>query len=177
MKYGDNRISYIRIIALVCIVSLLCPCLPSCIGPSVEDESLLSFELDSSLDAYRVVGIGEFAEKDLTIPSKHNKKSVLVIGSFAFWGCKELWSVKIEEGIELIENDAFSDCYHITKIFLPRSLKLISDYAFNSCTSLLSFYFAGTREEWTAIEKGEGWDTGTPNYTIYCSDGNVYKKK
>ena len=84
MKYGDNRISYIRIIALVCILSLLFSCLPSCTEPSVEDESPLSFELDSSLDAYRVVGIGEFAEKDLTIPSKHNKKSVLASAASLF---------------------------------------------------------------------------------------------
>ncbi len=38
-----------------------------------------------------------------------------------------------------------------------------------------SIYFDGTKAQWNAIEKGEGWSYYTGNYTIHCTDGTISK--
>jgi hypothetical protein len=40
---------------------------------------------------------------------------------------------------------------------------------------LTSITYPGTREEWLTLAKGDEWDDGTGDYTVYCSDGNLAK--
>ena len=42
-------------------------------------------------------------------------------------------------------------------------------------TSLISFIFDGTIEQWMNLSKGIDWDNGTDDYTIYCTDGEITK--
>ena len=35
--------------------------------------------------------------------------------------------------------------------------------------------FNGTLEQWEAINKNNGWDSGIGNYTVYCLDGKIKK--
>jgi len=51
----------------------------------------------------------------------------------------------------------------------------IGDCAFSGCTSLTSITYAGTKAEWDSISKGSGWNYGTGNYTVHCTDGDINK--
>ncbi len=51
----------------------------------------------------------------------------------------------------------------------------ISRGAFGKCAVLEIIHFDGTVEQWEALDKVEGWDTGTPVYTVICTDGSVKK--
>lgn len=54
-------------------------------------------------------------------------------------------------------------------------LKYIGASAFSYCDSLTSITFEGTVDQWNAIEKGTDLNVTTPDYTIYCTDGQIAK--
>lgn len=62
----------------------------------------------------------------------------------------------------------------ITAITLDASVS-IGDYAFQNCSSLIDIYYGGTMSDWSNVNKGTGWDNGTGNYTVHCSDGDIPK--
>ncbi|WP_144581930.1 leucine-rich repeat domain-containing protein, partial [Campylobacter coli] len=52
-----------------------------------------------------------------------------------------LKKLKLNEGLEVIENYAFSECESLEEIILPDSLKSIGEYAFKKCSSLKNLNF------------------------------------
>ena len=65
----------------------------------------------------------ELTEEDL--------RGVTVIGSYAFYKCKQLVSVAIPEGVTEITDRPFnSTSSKLTKIVIPKSMAIFSDYAF-----------------------------------------------
>ena len=172
-----NKIYLRRLAAILCLLVILSVFLISCTrGDQNSGTPTLIYELDVSGSFFFVRGLGELSENELVIPSRHDRKDVKSVAAYAFWNRTDIWYVHISSGIESIENDAFSECYHIESISLPNTLKRISEYAFNNCASLLEIRFSGTCDEWRAIEKEKDWNRGTPNYTVYCTDGNIIKK-
>ena len=61
------------------------------------------------------------------------------IGKDAFYGCKHLTYIEIEEGVETIEEGAFSATYGLTDIYLPRSIKSIVGNPFTYSYNIMSF--------------------------------------
>ena len=61
----------------------------------------------------------------------------------AFQNCKELTSVKIQNGVETIYDNAFENCINLTKIVLPNSLTVIGDEAFYGCSNLAKVVLSG----------------------------------
>ncbi len=151
------------------------------------------------IDGYRVVSIGEGAfrgrtMKGVTIPNSverigndaFNKcsglesidipDSVGYIGSKAFNGCMNLKHVTLPAALKNIESETFRDCTSLESVKIGDSLESIGAYAFANCSSLKEIgYYAGTMEEWEKINKENGWDVDTGDYTVYCTDGNVDK--
>ena len=144
-----------------------------------------------------VTSIGYFAFRacnsltSITIPD-----SVTSIGEEAFAGCENLTSVVIGNGVTTISHSAFLQCSSLTSIVIPDSVTSIGgfafhncdgstsvvigdsvtsigDYAFSSCSSLTSIAFNGTTAQWSAITKGENWNSGAPATYVHCSDGQV----
>lgn len=54
-----------------------------------------------------------------------------------FYNCKNLKSVTLGDGIEVLYHNAFSDCSSLTEINIPESLIYISANSFNNCPSLI----------------------------------------
>ena len=54
----------------------------------------------------------------------------------AFGSCSSLKSVKLPEGLEVINSNAFYKCTALEQINIPSSVKIIQSYAFYGCTSL-----------------------------------------
>jgi hypothetical protein len=46
---------------------------------------------------------------------------------------------------------------------------------FSECTDLTSITYGGTLESWKTLSKGTGWDNKTPDYIVYCSNGDIAK--
>lgn len=110
--------------------------------------------------------------KNSVIPSDG---SVTGIGDGAFYGCAGLSSTVIPDGVTSIGSEAFCGCFALESITIPASVTKISDCAFEDCTELTSIIFTGTKSQWKAIEKGEGWNNSTGEYTIHCTDGKIAK--
>ena len=73
------------------------------------------------------------AEGAIVIPKEIKGIAVTSIGDYAFYGCSGLTSIEIPEGVTSIGRDAFGDC-----------------------SGLKDVYYAGTQEQWDAIEMDVG---------------------
>lgn len=60
------------------------------------------------------------------------------IPAYAFYGCTELKSITIPDGVTSIKKSAFSGCVGLTDITIPNSITSISDGAFYGCAGLTS---------------------------------------
>ena len=49
---------------------------------------------------------------------------------------KELWELKIPDGVVAIDNCVFQNCSDSTSVELPESCRKIGDYAFDGCNNL-----------------------------------------
>ena len=63
---------------------------------------------------------------------------VTSVGYNAFFGCKELISVKIPDSVKYIETGAFQYCERLAHVDIPDSVTSIGDYAFKGCVNLAS---------------------------------------
>lgn len=70
------------------------------------------------------------------------------IGSYTFYECRNLKSLKLPSGVTEIGSSAFSGCTGLTSLSLPSSITEIDSYAFKGCTGLkdVSFYINGDFE-------------------------------
>ena len=71
--------------------------------------------------------------KSVTIP-----EGVKIIGEYAFYDCNNLESVIMPEGVKSIEEYAFSGCDNLESVTIPESVKSIGKYAFSGCDNLES---------------------------------------
>ena len=95
---------------------------------------------------------------EVIIPAEIDGKVVTSIGDYAFYGCTNLTSVTIPEGVTKIGAFVFENCTSLTSITIPEGVTEIGDGAFSDCISL------------TSIEV----DSGNENYV--SEDGVLFNK-
>ncbi|MBP5464880.1 MAG: leucine-rich repeat domain-containing protein, partial [Treponema sp.] len=83
--------------------------------------------------------------------------------------------ITIPEGVREIIGwgDLIIDYESIVSVSIPVSITKIGTMAFEGCTSLKKICFAGTKDQWTAVEKGEDWNESVPARSVTCTDGEV----
>ena len=99
-----------------------------------KDSQVLNITLPNGLNeigSYAFYGCKEL--KRVSFPEKSTLKA---IGDSAFENCSALKSVLISKPVEVIGKKAFKNCVNLTSIVLPDSLKTISQDAFVFCNSL-----------------------------------------
>lgn len=104
------------------------------------------------------------ALKSVIFPS-----TVTSVKDTAFSGCTSLESVAFPEGAEKIGQSTFLNCSSLTSILIPESVISIGSQALASCGSLSDIYYEGTQSRWEQIEKPEGWDAESGEYTVHFS--------
>ena len=106
---------------------------------------------------------------DITIP-----EGVASIGEWAFSGCG-ITSITIAQSVASIDEWAFSHCAKLRSVTILEGIDSIGDFAFSSCKGLEAVYYAGTQEQWDAIDIGSGNNSLT-NATIVFSDPSAQMK-
>lgn len=104
--------------------------------------------------------------KQIAIPPQ-----AVVMGSFN--NCTNLTEV-YAPCIQELGNNCFQSCTKLKSIVLGKALNKIGVYVFHGISNI-TIYYHGTKAEWNAITKGDGWDTGLTNYTVKCLDGDIAK--
>ena len=91
------------------------------------------------IDGYPIKGIaGNAFSEQRNIISVKIPSGVEIIETSAFEGCINLTSVNIPDTVKTIENQAFYNCESLSGIVIPDSVTLIGDQAFEGCTLLKS---------------------------------------
>ena len=61
---------------------------------------------------------------------------VIGIGLDAFYGCDDVTSITLPEGLRIIENNAFESMNGLTEIVIPESVTHIGEWSFSDCENL-----------------------------------------
>ena len=108
---------------------------------------------------YEVLGIGEATDTDIVIPSEHEGKpvvgigtrafadintitsvvipgSVKVIGASAFKNCKQIATITLCDGITALGNSCFYGCEQLQSVTIPGSVKVVGVNAFQNCAQI-----------------------------------------
>ncbi len=113
----------------------------------------------TNIEAYAFSGCNKL--ESVNIPD-----SVKSIENNAFENCDSLISITLGSGVKSLMNSAFEDCDSLTSIVIPAGLITVGYDVFKDCERLTSIKFKGSSEQWNAIIKQDGWDSGTGSYTL-----------
>lgn len=89
--------------------------------------------------------LNEVPVKKVEIPA-----DMTVLSAWVFAGCTSIEQLQLHAGVTVFEERALMDCENMTKIV-----------------------FAGTMEQWHAIEKATNWDYSAGRYMVACEDGEI----
>jgi hypothetical protein len=122
-----------------------------------------------------VVSIGEYAFKDdplLDVVNLIHAKDLHTVHSRAFKNCTNLEHINFNNTkLANIKSYAFDGCSNLRTILLPHTVLEIRQYAFTGCNCLSEIHYAGTRNDWDAIDCHPGaFDN---SMIINCSDGVI----
>lgn len=95
--------------------------------------------------------IGGFKDCDslrsVTIPD-----GVEYLSASAFESCNDLMTAEIGAGVTVLKGRAFAKCRNLKFINLPDTIEEIESFAFSGCNDLDDVYYAGTEEQWRAVD-------------------------
>ena len=117
--------------------------------------------------------IFDYAFKDCTsLESIVLPDTCEVLNGRIFENCTSLKTVKLPETLRYLDC-LFVNCPSLESITLPASLTQITACPFVDCGKLTDLRFAGTVEEWNAVEKPLFWYRDCTFTVIHCSDGDA----
>ncbi len=112
-------------------------------------EEVINLNLVKSIDASAFINTSALTSVDISSATLLGENAFSKTGS----GMTSLANITLAEGLEVIPAGCFARTA-ITEIRIPTSVKSIGEKAFNACNNLSDVYYAGTEEEWNAIEIG-----------------------
>ena len=85
-----------------------------------------------------IFSAGVYYKDGREVPASLKKVTILggTVGKDAFFGCSNLTSIEIPDGVTSIGANAFLGCSNLTSIEIPDSVTSLGAYAFKGCSSL-----------------------------------------
>lgn len=80
------------------------------------------FRLSEDKKSYSVVDCVEAVEGEIVVPATYKGKPVIAIDDWAFFGCRNMTSLIISEGVVSVGENAFLDCDSLSSITIPGTL-------------------------------------------------------
>ena len=92
-----------------------------------------------------------------TVSFADEGKNLEVIGINAFGGCTALKTFVLPANLSVIKDRAFYNCKALNTIYVNCvDLEIINSFAFKGCDGLKSVFFAGSEEQFAALDIREG---------------------
>lgn len=90
----------------------------------------------------------------------------------ALWWSPKLKELKGSENLVSIGDHALAHCPELGTVYLGTALEKINDDAFSNYRdgTSININYAGTREQWEAVEKDHYWNYMSDSIMIYCTD-------
>ena len=106
-------------------------------------------------ESVETIGYGAFSccDKLTVVQLPSNLKE---IEEFTFYDCFSLQTVTIPKRVKRIGQYAFSDSVFLSSVYIPASVTDIEYGVFQNCESLKDVWYAGTQEQWDAINIASG---------------------
>ena len=82
--------------------------------------------------------VGKDAFRESSVTSVIFKGGTTKIGSYAFYNCKSLKTVKLNSGLKTIDTYVFYGCSALTSLDIPDTVTSLGGYLFENCTALES---------------------------------------
>ncbi|MBR4017042.1 MAG: leucine-rich repeat protein [Oscillospiraceae bacterium] len=111
-----------------------------------------TYDINSDGVSCTITGIGDYTDHQLIIPDNIAGYKVSAIG-----------------------DNAFANRSFITTVYIPKSVTKIGTKAFQGCSGLTNITYQGTTTQWTSFYKLRDWNTGTGEYTVYCTNNSLTK--
>lgn len=105
-------------------------------GENPVEENTPSLEYELLGESYAVVGLGDYEDGILNIPSQYNGKPVTAIGAEAFSYVAQIGVVIIPDSVTNIGTKAFYGCSNITEVTLGKNVTDIAEDAFAFCNNV-----------------------------------------
>lgn len=139
-------------------------------------KTLVCYPAGKTVSSYQVpfatveIGVGAFRGcanlSEILIPD-----SVMKINDAAFLFCSGLTEVILPNHLQRLNYMAFAGCDGLARLSVPLALTHVEPYVFYSCTSLTDIHYAGSAEQWSAVQTKEGNDpllTAEKHYLPVC---------
>ena len=107
-----------------------------------------------------------------SLESVNLPNSLTSIGGQAFGNCVSLESIAIPSGVTSLATSTFASCTALKTITLPTTLTKIGAAAFSRCFGLQTVGYAGTQEDWNAVEI---LDSNDPLLAVKPQTGDVIR--
>ncbi|MCR4562596.1 MAG: leucine-rich repeat domain-containing protein [Bacilli bacterium] len=154
------------------------------------DTNILVFGCSKTVIAEQVSGIGPFAFSDQHKLEKiHIPSNVKFLAPYSFDYCSSLVEVKMDDGLEEIEECCFRGCYGLETLYVPKTLKKVDETAFSLISNedgivddgdvmVHAIHFSGLKQDFYRtfnINKLFIMDLNLQNHdmVINCEDGVI----
>ena len=135
-------------------------------------ENLENVTIENGVTSIPASAFQQSALTSITIPG-----SVTLIEGYAFCNCKNLKTVKLEEGVKYIYGDAFSYCSALESVSIPSTITAIEDDAFYECDRLANVYCYAAPEfdlNFEYDEDDEFMSSGETKFHVYSQYADSY---
>ena len=104
--------------------------------------------------------------------------AVTALDEFAFCELREITSLSLPEGLKSMGRYALLKLRGLQQLSLPASLEKLETLSAFSLPSLQSVSYAGTKEQWSAVEKpasrpGDTWINGVQTTISFTCEGGT----
>lgn len=140
------------------------------------------FDHDSKtgLDGYVITSIGSCKDSNIVIPQGMENEDGEVVPYLwddgdGFTGTDNAKSITLPKGTLEIRS-GFGNSPKLEFIYIPNTVRSICSNLLENCPAIKEIIYAGTIDEWNAISKDNGWNSGldvNPNFVIFCADGKI----